>query len=368
MSFSLWASRTALSGHIQMNYSKVKNLSQISSPGNIDTTTSPNTLTVWKNDANQRNISKSRTASAMSVTLSPRHIYIMSVSRWLGMEWFLPRPHPRVQSVSTAPSTPARNVLIKAVRATRSAMSRKRRQSLSTSHMAMITLIHPHELLTHSHCCSINSHHLYSSYKTPLTDILPSSLRGTMSESNSNSLNFFDLGRTSANARSAQQPPDQSAPMLPNSSAYRNNQPSAEGPRPCLPDSQSGGISLNLPLQPAASTVSSQPPPKDPASSGINQRGIEPPTPEQQICHIKDLLLNLKIRIASCETHAKRQGLKREEIWTSFEHDRMRIEAHMVPDLWLGDHWKVIVENQVPFETLQLGLTEAFDSNANLRT
>lgn len=338
---------------------KSQNSSQISSPGNLDATISPNTLTVWKNDANQRNISKSRTASAIPVTLLPRHIHIFSVSRWLGMEWFLPRPRPRVQSVSTAPSTPARNVLIKAVRATQSAMNRKRRQPLSTSHMAMMTLIHPHELLTHSHCCSINSHHLYSSYKTPLTDISPSSLRGTMSESNFNSLNFFDLGRTPANDRGVQQPPDQSAPMPSNSNAFRNTQPSAEGSRPRLPDAQSGAISLNLPLQPAASTVSSQPPPKDPASSGINQRGIEPPTPEQQICHIKNLLLNLKIRIASCETHAKRQGLKREETWTSFEHDRMRIEAHQPPDRRLGDHWKVIIENQVPFETLQLGLTEA---------
>jgi hypothetical protein len=181
-----------------------------------------------------------------------------------------------------------------------------------------------------------------------------------MSEGNANSLNFFDLGRTPVSAGAPQQPPDQSAPTPSNSNAFRNTQPSAEGLRPRLPDSQSGGISLNLPQQPAASTVSSQPPPEDPASSGVNQRGIESLTPKRQVSHIKDLLLNLKIRIASCETHARQQGLRREEIWTRFELDRMRIEAHQVPDRKLGDHWKVIIENKVRFETLQLGLTEAF--------
>jgi hypothetical protein len=44
----------------------------------------------------------------------------------------------------------------------------------------------------------------------------------------------------------------------------------------------------------------------------------------------------------------------------------MRIESHQVPDRRLGDHWKVIIENKVRFETLQLKLTGAFDSNADL--
>lgn len=187
-----------------------------------------------------------------------------------------------------------------------------------------------------------------------------------MSEGNANSLNFFDMNRTPVNAGAPQQPPDQSARTPSNSNDFKNTQSSAESLRPHLPDSQSGGVSLNPPQQPAASTISSQPPPKDPTSLGVNQRDIEFPTPEHQIRHIKDLLLNLKIRIASCETHARQQGIKREEIWTKFELDRMRIESHQVPDRRLGDHWKVIIENKVRFETLQLKLTGAFDSNADL--
>ena len=48
MSFSSWASGTALSGHIQMNFSKVKNSSQTPSPSNLDTAISPETLTAEK--------------------------------------------------------------------------------------------------------------------------------------------------------------------------------------------------------------------------------------------------------------------------------------------------------------------------------
>jgi hypothetical protein len=320
MSFSLWASRTALSGHIRMNYSKIINSSQASSPGNLDNTISPKTLTVCKNDENQCN-SKSRAVSSVSGTILPRHIHILSVSRWrLGTEVgsFHGRTYARSLSHDTFHASPQRPHQ-GSQSPTASNGQKAQAASSYVSHSDDIfdpppdtstSLISPRAFHTHSHCCSINLHHLSLSCKSPCTDILPSFLR--------------------------------------------------------LPDSQSGGISLSLPQQPAASSVSSQPPPKDPALSSINQRGIEPLTPERRISHIKRLLLNLKIRIASCETHARQQGLKREEIWTKFELDRMRIEAHQMPDRRLEDHWKVIVENKVPFETLQLGLTEAFDSNANL--
>ena len=217
-----------------------------------------------------------------------------------------------------------------------------------------------------SHYCSIDLRHLSLSCKTPRTEISPSSPESTMSEGHSNSLNFSDTNRTPANAGAPQQPPDQSTLKPSNSNAPENAQPSAEGLRLHLPDSRSGGTSPNLPRQPAAPTVSSHSPPKNPASSSIKQRGIEPPTPERQIRHIKDLLLNLQIRIASCETHAKRQGIRREETWVKFEVDRMCIQAHQKPDRRLNDHWKVIIENQVPFETLQLGVPGGFESDADI--
>ena len=74
----------------------------------------------------------------------------------------------------------------------------------------------------------------------------------------------------------------------------------------------------------------------------------------------------MQIRIVSCETHAKRQGIRREETWVKFEVDRIRIEAHQKPDRRLNDHWKVIIENQVPFETLQLGVPGGFESDADI--
>jgi hypothetical protein len=102
MSFSLWASRTALSGYIQMNYSKVKKSSQASSPGNLDTTISPKTLTVCENNENSCN-SKSRAVSSVSGTILARHIHILSVSRWLGTKGgsFHGRTHARSLSHDT---------------------------------------------------------------------------------------------------------------------------------------------------------------------------------------------------------------------------------------------------------------------------
>ncbi|OSS54839.1 hypothetical protein B5807_00132 [Epicoccum nigrum] len=79
-SFSLWASRTALSGHIQIKFSKVKTSSQTSSPRTLDTTISAKTLTVRKNDADLRD-SKSGTVSPISFhgctharSLSPQYL------------------------------------------------------------------------------------------------------------------------------------------------------------------------------------------------------------------------------------------------------------------------------------------------------
>jgi hypothetical protein len=46
----------------------------------------------------------------------------------------------------------------------------------------------------------------------------------------------------------------------------------------------------------------------------------------------------------------------------------MRIEAHQVPDRRLGDHWRVIVMNRVPFEMLQLRVTGPLQSYTNLCT
>lgn len=134
-----------------------------------------------------------------------------------------------------------------------------------------------------------------------------------MSEGRSDFLNFFDVNRTPVNARAPQQPPNQSAPPPSESNAFGNAQPT-----------------------------------------------------ERQINHVKNLLENLNIEIGGFEKHATQQGLRREEVWVRFEQDRMRIEAHQEPEHRLGDHWREIVENQVPFETLHLGSTEAFDSNANL--
>jgi hypothetical protein len=376
MSFSLWASRTALSGYIQMNYSKVKNLVQASGPGNLDTTISPKTLTVCENDKNQCN-SKSRAVSSVSGTILPRHIYILSVSRWLGTDGgsFHGRTHARSLSHDTFHASPQRPHQ-SSQSPTASNGQKPQAASSYVSHSGDIfdpppdtstSLISPQAFHTHTRIVAVSICIIFLSVacRRAHTDYHHSYGR-TMSGGNANSLNFFDMNRTPVNAGAPQQPPDQSARTPSNSNDFKNTQTSAEGLRPHLPDSQSGGISLNPPQQPAPSTVSSQPPPKDPTSSGVNQRGIEPPTPERQIRHIKDLLLNLKIRIASCETHARQQGIKREEIWIKFELDRMRIEAHQAPDRRLGDHWKVIVANKVPFKTLQLELTGAFDLNADL--